>query len=48
VITTGGSPMAIVVNSIERWGRACDQTVSPPHLRMIFPENRYPLFRIMR
>jgi hypothetical protein len=45
---TGGSPVAIVVNPLNRWGWARDQATSPSHLRMIFPGNRYPPFRIMR
>jgi len=44
----GGSPVAIVVNPLNRLGWARDQATSPSHLRVIFPENRYPLFRIMR
>jgi hypothetical protein len=31
---TGGSPTAIVVNPIERWGWTRDQAAAPPYLGM--------------
>jgi hypothetical protein len=40
--------MAIVVNPLNRLGWTRNQATSPSLLRMIFRENRYPLFRIMR
>ncbi len=48
IAPTGGPPLAIVVNPPNRLGWTREQVTSPSHLRMIFPESRYPLFRIMR